>query len=383
MKKVVLTVVAGLAMHVTFAQKAELTSAILDFRNGKLDKAKTEIDNASKHEKSAAMSKTWFYRGEIYSALIDNPVYKKNAPADAPKIAYDAYAKYLAMDPKGEFAKTAAEKQKNLYFVIVNQGVNEHNAKEYDKALASFMQAATIKPQDTTAYVYAVNTAGVKEDLAKEKELHRKLIELNHQPLEHYIRMIYITDAKEKNQEGALKLVQEALTKYPNDKDLLREEARLYLDTGKGKEAIAKLENAANVETDPKIKSNYYAIIGNLQEKNKNADAAVAAYKKAIEIDANNYEAQYNLGAYYNNKAADIYVRTNKMDFATYQKQGKKLEDQAKGLIQQAVPHFEAALKLQPTDRSTMQTLSQMYVKLGRNADAERLNKMMDATPKK
>ena len=71
------------------------------------------------------------------------------------------------------------------------------------------------------------------------------------------------------------------------------------------------------------------------------------------------------------------------MDFATYQKQGKKLEDQAKGLIQQAVPHFETALKLQPTDRSTMQTLSQMYAKLGRNADAERMNKMLDATPKK
>ena len=82
--------------------------------------------------------------------------------------------------------------------------------------------------------------------MPKEKELHRKLIELNHQPLEHYIRMIYITDAKEKNPEGALKLVQEALAKYPSDKDLLREEARLYLDTGKGKEAIAKLENAAN-----------------------------------------------------------------------------------------------------------------------------------------
>ena len=44
MKKVVLTIVAGISMQVAFAQKAELTSAILDYRNGKLDKAKTEID---------------------------------------------------------------------------------------------------------------------------------------------------------------------------------------------------------------------------------------------------------------------------------------------------------------------------------------------------
>ena len=102
-------------MQVTFAQKASLPAPFWIIRNGKLDKAKTEIDNASKHEKSAAMSKTWFYRGEIYSALIENPVYKKNAPADAPKIAYDAYDKYLAMDPNGEFAKTAAEKQKTTF----------------------------------------------------------------------------------------------------------------------------------------------------------------------------------------------------------------------------------------------------------------------------
>ena len=47
MKKVVLTIIAGISMQVAFAQKAELTSAILDFRNGKLDKAKTEIDNAA------------------------------------------------------------------------------------------------------------------------------------------------------------------------------------------------------------------------------------------------------------------------------------------------------------------------------------------------
>jgi tetratricopeptide (TPR) repeat protein len=383
MKKVVLTIVAGLAMHATFAQKAELTSAILDFRNGKLDKAKTEIDNASNNDKSAAIAKTWFYRGEIYASLLESPVYKKNARADAAKIAYDAYTKYLAMDPAGEFSKSATEKQKNLYFVIVNQGVTEHNAKEYDKALASFMTAANINPKDTTAYVFAVNTAGVKEDYAKEKEIHRKLIDLKHKPLEHYIRMIYITDAKENNKDGAIKLVQEALTIAPNDKDLLREEARLYIDSGKGKEAISKLENAANAETNPKTKANYYAIMGGIQDKNKNSEAAVAAYKKAVELDPNNYESQYNLGAYYNNKAADIYTKTNKMDYSTYAKSGKKMEDQAKGYIQQSVPYFEAALKLQPTDRATMQTLSQIYVKLGRNADAERLNKQMDATPKK
>src|SRR6478735_1805396 len=170
MKKVVLTIIAGVSMQVAFAQKAMLTSAILDFRNQKLDKAKTEIDQAAANASSAEIPKTWFYRGEIYTGMMDSPVYKKNAPADAATIAYEAYDKYLKMEPKGEFSKQATAKRDNLYLVVVNQGANEHNAKEYDKALASFEAAIKMRPEDTTAYSYAVNTAGVKEDYTLEKK---------------------------------------------------------------------------------------------------------------------------------------------------------------------------------------------------------------------
>jgi hypothetical protein len=90
MKKIVLTIVAGISMQIAVAQKVELTNAILAFRNGKLDLAKTSIDKASTNEKPLRYAKTWFYKGEIYRSLLDNPVYKKDAPADASKIAYDS-----------------------------------------------------------------------------------------------------------------------------------------------------------------------------------------------------------------------------------------------------------------------------------------------------
>ncbi|HSI90234.1 MAG TPA: hypothetical protein VK927_03915, partial [Adhaeribacter sp.] len=170
MKKVVLTIVAGISMQVAFAQKAQLTSAILDFRNGKLDKAKTEIDNATNHAQTSKMSKTWFYRGEIYSAMLENPVYSKSAPADAAKIAYDAYDKYLNMEgAKGEFSRTAAAKKDGMYGAIVNQGVASYNNKEYDKALANYKLASEMRPQDTTAFVYSIYALESKEDYAGAK----------------------------------------------------------------------------------------------------------------------------------------------------------------------------------------------------------------------
>lgn len=378
MKKVVLTLIAGLSMQVAFAQKAMLTSAILDFRNGKLDKAKTEIDQAAANDKSAAMAKTWFYRGEIYTGLMDNPVYSKNAPADAPKIAYEAYDKYLQMEPKGEFYKTATQKRDNLYFVIVNQGANFHNDKQYDKALESFALAIKMRPADTTAYSYAVNTAGVKEDHALEKSYARKLIDLNYQPLDNYKRLIYITEQIEKDKNGTLKLIEEARVKYPNDKDLMTDEARLYMETGRGQEAITKLEAAAAVETDAKRKSTLLTNVAILHDKNKKPEAALPYYQQAITADPTNLVAQYNLGIYYNNKAADIYNKVNKMSMAEYGKSGKKLETEAKGYSQKAVPYLEAALKLNPDDTDVMYSLSKIYLNLGRTADAEKMNKMMD-----
>ena len=383
MKKVVLTLVAGLSMQVAFAQKAMLTSAILDYRNGRLDKAKTEIDQASTNEKSAAMAKTWFYKGEIYTGLMENPVYKKNAPADASKIAYDAYDKYLKMEPNGEFAKTATTKRDGLYGVIVNEGVAFYNDKMYDKALESYTTATMMRPNDTTAYVYAVYAAEAKEDYPKAKETYRKLISLNHKPLAHYKRMIDITQQVEKNNAETLKILEEARAKFPNDKDLMVSEASLLISSGRGKEAISKLDAAIAAETDPKKKSNLYAVLGTLHDQNKNQESALANYKKAVEADPTNFDAQYNLGVYHFNKGAEIYNRTTKMDYATYQKQGPKLEAQAKGMFQQALPYFEAAHKLEPNDRATMNSLSQIYMKLGRMADVEKMNKKMDEAKKK
>jgi tetratricopeptide (TPR) repeat protein len=124
-----------------------------------------------------------------------------------------------------------------------------------------------------------------------------------------------------------------------------------------------------------------------LHDKNKKPELAVPFYQQAIAADPTNMVAQYNLGIYFNNKAADLYNKVNKMSMAEYGKSGKKIEAEAKVQSQKAVPYLEAALKLNPDDQDVMYSLSKIYMNLGRNADAEKMNKMMDAakgkTPKK
>src|SRR5690606_28791952 len=140
---------------------------------------------------------------------------------------------------------------------------------------------------------------------------------------------------------------------------------------------------AAAVETDNKRKSTLLTNVAILHDKNKKPEAALPYYQQAIAADPTNLVAQFNMGIYYNNKAADLYNRVNKMSMAEYGKSGKKIETEAKAQSQKAVPYLEAALKLNPEDTDVMYSLSKIYLNLGRNADSAKMEKMMSETKAK
>ena len=77
MKKVILTAAAVFSMQLAFAQNSAVTNASLYLKNGTLDKAKTEIDKAVVHKKTASSAKAWMTKGDVYAAMINNPVFSK------------------------------------------------------------------------------------------------------------------------------------------------------------------------------------------------------------------------------------------------------------------------------------------------------------------
>ena len=89
------------------------------------------------------------------------------------------------------------------------------------------------------------------------------------------------------------------------------EELNIYLSTGRGKEALDKIDKA--IAADPS-NSNLYAVKGSILDQDKRPAEALEAYKKAVEIDPKNFDAQFNIGVYNYNKAADAYTKASKMD---------------------------------------------------------------------
>lgn len=386
MKKTLLTLAtaaafaAGLPSLVS-AQTSAVTNAILNQRTGLLDKARADIDKAIVNEKTSTKAKTWFTRGEIYQGMLESPIYSKQLQAgEGLQKAFESFNKTIELDTKtGEFGKQAITKMDNLYGRAFNDAVTSYNAKDYDKAIASYKLASQIKPQDTTAVLYSAYASEAKQDFPAAKTSYNQLLAMNYKSVTLYSRLFQMAK-QENNQSEASKILQQALVAYPTNKGFMLEDLNMSLAGGKGEDALGKINKS--IAADPS-NSNLFAVRGSMYDQQKKTELAVADYKKAVELDPKNFDAQFNLGVYNYNKAADFYTKASKMDLKTYQVSGKKAEVEGKKFFEAAVPYFERALELQPNDRNTLTSLKKIYFRLGRTAESARLETKLQSLDKK
>ncbi|GAB3202068.1 tetratricopeptide (TPR) repeat protein [Pontibacter aydingkolensis] len=376
MKRILLTAFAAATVTVASAQNSAVNSAILNHKNGVLDKAQADIDKAITHKKTQDKAKTWFYRGVIYQDMIGNPIYGKMANDQTLDIVLESFDKTLAIDGKsGEFGKLVPERKQMLYGQVLNQAVEFHNNQEWDQAIQKYKLASEIEPTDTTAVLYAAYAATAKQDYPQAISFYDNLIQIGHKTEDVYKNKVQLQQATEASDEAVMSTLSAALKEHPNSVFLMQEELKYYLKNDRADEAMTKLENA--IKADPKNAS-LHAVLGNLQERKNNLEGATASYKKAIEIDPNNFDAYYNLGVLEYNKGSDINNKAAKMDYATYQKRGKALEAQAKKHYEASLPYFEKALEVQPNDQGTISTLVKVHTRLGNKAQADKYSKHLN-----
>ena len=386
MKKTFLTFAAAATLAtgaplMVSAQMSAVTNAILNQRTGLLDKARIDIDKAIVNEKTSGKAKTWFTRGQVYEGMLESPIYGKQLqPGEGLQKAYESYRKTIELDTKdGEFGKQALPRMDALYGRAFNEGVTSFNAKDYDKAISSYKLASQIKPQDTTAVLYSAYAYEAKQDFASAKSSYTQLLGMNYKSAALYNRLLQI--ARQQNDKAeAAKVLQQAMVAYPNNKNFMLEDLNASLAGGKGEDAILKINKT--IAADP-TNSNLYAVRGSLYDQQKKSDLALADYRKAVELDPKNFDAQYNLGVYNYNKAAEAYTKVSKMDLKSYQASGHALEATGKKYFETAVPFFEKSLELQPNDRNTLTSLKKIYLRQGRTADSARLQARIDALEKK
>lgn len=381
-KKITTFLIFYLGSFWLFAQQGTVTNAILYFKDGELDKAKSAIDEACVHEKTKAKPKTWYYKGNIYMAIYisDKPQYK--SITDKPEeISFKAFKKSIELDGTGgEYAKLSQQGMKDLSTNALSIGGAYYEAENYSKALNSFILAQKLTPDNASAYLFGAYAAEALEDYQKVKNFYLYLKDnLNHKTAEVFMGLASIYEYSDKNSEKALKIIKEGRIALPNNQDIMVEEARLYQATGKIDEAIISLEKL--IQKDP-TNINFLNNLASFYDIKGEINKSIEYYKKAVDIKPNDFDANYNLAVMFYNKGAEIYEKTRDMDLGNYQREGVKLEKEANSYFEKAFPYFEKAYTINQDDKTTLTNLKMIYNTLKKRADEMRIDELLKSAGK-
>lgn len=396
--KLLMVGLLGLISATTFAQKGELNNAqdsynqyqvssgstvavIAAKAKASLTDAKTSIDKASTNAKTSALPLTVALKAAIYSSLALADSVQSNAAVEF-NTASEALKQAKTLDTKNENAKLIEHTNIQLAQYLLNQGIANFQNKKFDDAYKSFDNARQLIPTDTTTIlntaIAAVNAKNYNAAITNYKDLLTTNYSAKNK-IYNDLPNIYLYN---KDTTGALKIIDEALVKYPGNTTLQREEIEIALQTGKTADITGKLQAA--IANDPKNKVLYYYAgltyiqIGDAANassaKAKDDATKKATYqtaldnynkgvdycKQAIAIDPDYFEANLNCGYALIRPAVDLYNIARNIP-VNKEKEYQATIAKANAQFDLAKPYLQKAVDLNPKSVDALTNLRNYY----------------------
>ena len=101
----------------------------------------------------------------------------------------------------------------------------------------------------------------------------------------------------------------------------------------------------------------------NSEQTQKYFDEALKYFEKALELDAKMYDAVYSIGSLYFNKAVELLKYGNTLDLKQ-QDEYNKVNEEANGLMEKALPYFKKAESMNANDSNTLIALSEIFARM-------------------
>lgn len=389
MKKTLVTL-AVLANLGVAAQNSAVVSAYMALQDNKLAEAAGYIEPTIASESTSGKEKTWRYRGDIYSriAFSEDAALKTQFP-DALDKAITSYIKANELDTKGSNKSDNDKALRNLQILALNSGNDAFTAKDYDKAIARYGLSETIAKSfgqaDTNAVFNSALAYEGKGDLTNAAARYKESIAMGNNKPEIY-RYLAGLQKKSGDLNAAIATVQEGRKVHPKDKELMLDEVAYLQEAGRSAEVEASV--SAALQQDPG-NCTLHSVMAGIYEGKANPkegaappeadamkwyDMAETEYKKAIDCDPKLFDAYFNIGVLYNNRAANEYEKCNAIkDDAAYTKCKKVADD----IYLKAIPYFEKAHDLNADDKPTMEQLKKLYAKTGNSAKFDEMKKLL------
>ena len=360
-----------------FGQK-EVVSAYNANKEGDFASAATYIEQAILNPKANVKNKTWRYRGEIYLNISRDSTLFAAYP-DALVRSRDSYMKAQELDKKGSYASEIQIGLGQVQMASNNMGIGRYNTGDFAGAGTFFDLSAEIASAFDATDTMAIYNAALCYEKAGDVDMavarYRACADIQYQVPNVFL---FISNLLRDNgrEEEALNTLAEARGLYPREQSLIIEELNIYLTNEEFDKAKENLTLAA--EQDPTNEILWFSL-GSVLDNLGNADEAIEAYKKALAVKADYFDANYNLGALYFNQAVQGTNAANDMWKPRMTKaesaEQKRLEDEAKALFETAKPYLEAAHAIDAEDLETMRSLKDIYARTGED---EKMLDLMD-----
>jgi tetratricopeptide (TPR) repeat protein len=278
--------------------------------------------------------------------------------------AKKAFEKVIELDTEGKYNEELKEYLNQLKLLFESEAVYTYNKKDYEDAYSSFKEILKINELEVMGGVVDTvifyNAARIALELNKNEEA----IDLFNTAAKYDYDnpFLYVFLSNSYNAIGDTASGVEALKtgfkKYPENQNILIELINYYLMRGLADEALEYLAIAK--EDNPENISFYFAE-GTLYDKLERFEDAKRSYEYCLELDPDYFNAQYNLGVLYYNKAVKLYEEANLInDIQEY----NKAKEVADAEITKALPYIERANEINPDDIETLKTLKTLYYRL-------------------
>ena len=385
MKKLLITISVAVAMLMMIsnveAQKKYVNKAMVWAESGeKLDTALKAVEFAETQEKTKDWAKTYYVKGLVYDAIAssENPDFVNISKYPSIK-AFDNFNKAYNMDGSNVYQSAMDLQFLNLANTFVQKAIDAYNEKNYEDAFLYFEKTLEVKEMkifgdeiDTAIIYNAAITAQRNQNYDKAISYYNKAIEYNYAAGDAIFMLSGCYKEKGDN-ENYINTLKSGFEKYPANQSLLGGIINYYLLEAENPEEAFKYLVLAR-ETDPN-NPQFYSAEGHLYDKIGDKEKAIGKYKKALEIDENFFEANYNIGVIYFNEGVELTDVANEIvDNVKYQ----EAKDIADKKFEESLPYLEKAFEVKPDDTSLMSTLKTLYYRLKMTDKYDEISKQME-----
>ncbi len=192
-----------------------------------------------------------------------------------------------------------------------------------------------------------------------------------------FIMMFGIYRDKMKDMDGALKVAQDAMKRFPNNTEFPKYELDVYIKTNRLPEAKVAMEKQALADPSDK-ESRYY--LGVICYELKQYGESRKWYDEALKIDPKYFDAHLAVAELVYLDAKQVKQQMNQLGI-TKEDQKKRL-DLDKVYVDKlkiALPYFENCEKMSPDEPKVLDNLLAIYTDLGVDAQIARIEKKMKA----